>query len=812
MRRTLGYGPGLPSLPHPDAWDGLTSRGLVSRVDAGGRSQREWDLGHLRLRSPELRGSRGVWCPVVPLRHDHGHDMFALHRMTVVAVAWMVPAAWITIAAYAGPSDGTLVSTPTASLTVPGWREAPTVGRVNGDSPLRPGDQVLEVNGIPVVGASAPEVEWSSDRPVRYRVQRPGAGLDRKIVVTVSPGRYALGSAVLAQPAPFALAVLGLVVASLVFWLRSREPAARAALAAAAFLPCAMTAGPLGLGILDVLGSRGVWPHVGGLLLGSLGVGALLVLTLAFPRPRPLLRNWPMVLGVALLPLIACLLWVLTSTELALVTALTWTAAALGPFVVLVQGEGYLRATSRQDRIAQRLLLLGALTALVTRVLLGDLPAVVSGRPLLQWDLITLLAAPLFLSGLAAALVGHRLAEIDSVLRHALLQVLVATVVGGLFLTSVTTVDLASETSVGSMIAGGVVALLLLPLALAVRRLLGRVVYGDRAFPQRVVSQLRRLAPRTSPDGALHEMLATLCSSLRLSYAAVEVNTSTHAIATSIGQPRGAPTSVLLEVAGARLGQLMLEVDPARDPFGSRDRQLLEDVGTQVGALVQAVVMNLELQQSRERLVAAREEERRRLRRDLHDGLGPSLATLAMKLELARDLVDDDPQRAAELVGQLADQARTEIAEVRRLVDGLRPPTLDQFGLVTALRQCAEQHNAGLGRDGMTWQFNAAEPLDPLPAAIEVAAYRIVLEAVNNARQHARARTCRVDLRRDPKALLLEVADDGTGLATTAPAGVGLGSMRERAEELGGSFEIQSTEHGTQLRVRLPLPSHESTR
>jgi signal transduction histidine kinase len=309
-------------------------------------------------------------------------------------------------------------------------------------------------------------------------------------------------------------------------------------------------------------------------------------------------------------------------------------------------------------------------------------------------------------------------------------------------------------------------------------------------------------------------MLVTLCTSLRLSYAAVEVDAGNEPIATSIGEARGTPTSVVLEVGGTRLGQLLLEVDPARDPFGSRDRRLLEDVGIQVGALVQSVVMNRELQQSRERLVAAREEERRRLRRDLHDGLGPSLASLAMKLELAHDLVADEPQRAAELVGELADQARGEIAEVRRLVDGLRPPTLDQFGLVTALRQRAEQHNAGTGAGtgtgGMVWQLEASDGLEALPAAIEVAAYRIVLEAVNNARQHAHARTCRVALRRDPDALRLEVADDGVGIPGRPRPGVGLSSMRERAEELGGSFEIQPTEHGTRLQVRLPLPTDQN--
>ncbi len=238
----------------------------------------------------------------------------------------------------------------------------------------------------------------------------------------------------------------------------------------------------------------------------------------------------------------------------------------------------------------------------------------------------------------------------------------------------------------------------------------------------------------------------------------------------------------------AVVGRLRLEVDPGRDPFGPGDRRLLEDVGSQVGALVQAVSINRDLQLSRQHLITAREEERRRVRRDLHDGLGPSLATLAMRLDSARDLIPENPALAADLVGQLSDQARDEIAEVRRLVDGLRPPALDQFGLVSALRQRADDHNLATrtGRVAQpTWAVEADEDLEPLPAAVEVAAYRIVVEAVTNAVRHSAADTCAVSLRRDAHALLIEVRDDGVGLASSPVMGVGMASMRERAEELG---------------------------
>jgi two-component system, NarL family, sensor kinase len=292
---------------------------------------------------------------------------------------------------------------------------------------------------------------------------------------------------------------------------------------------------------------------------------------------------------------------------------------------------------------------------------------------------------------------------------------------------------------------------------------------------------------------------------LRLSYAAIE-DAPTGDV--SVGVRQRVPVTVDLVVGEASLGRLSLETDESRDPFGPGDRRLLEDVGAQVGTLVQAVAMSSELQRSRQRLVMAQEEERRRLRRDLHDGLGPSLATIAMRLESTRDLVRDDPDEAAAAIDRLADLAREEIAEVRRLVDGLRPPALDQLGLVTALRQRAEEGTvtARSGRHRLHWRVEADGELDPLPAAVEVAAYRIVLEAVTNAIRHSNAENCIVRLRREDGTLVVVVRDDGTGLVAAPRLGVGLTSMRERAEELGGSCTVTSGEGaGTVVEARLPV-------
>lgn len=210
------------------------------------------------------------------------------------------------------------------------------------------------------------------------------------------------------------------------------------------------------------------------------------------------------------------------------------------------------------------------------------------------------------------------------------------------------------------------------------------------------------------------------------------------------------------------------------------------------------------LQCSREQLVKAREEERRRLRRDLHDGLGPQLASLTMRAEAARDVVLADPGRAREVLEGLAEQAQAAVADVRRLVYALRPPALDALGLMGALRsQLSHQDYSGL-----CITIDVPEELPALPAAVEVAAYRIAIEALSNVVRHAKARSCTVCLTMDEKTgkLCLEVADDGRGIGEDRGAGMGLTSMRERAEELGGSctIELVSSSGGTRVHAFLP--------
>lgn len=257
------------------------------------------------------------------------------------------------------------------------------------------------------------------------------------------------------------------------------------------------------------------------------------------------------------------------------------------------------------------------------------------------------------------------------------------------------------------------------------------------------------------------------------------------------------------------VGRLLVAPRVGEDGFAASDRRLLDDLARQAGVAVHALQLHAralhlaaDLQRSRERLVTAREEERRRLRRDLHDGIGPTLASLTHRLDRAADLVRTEPDVAVAEMAELKAQVKRAVSDIRRLVYALRPPALDDLGLLPAIREHVAQQTEARG---LQVSIEVPDPMPALPAAIEVAVYRIVLEAVTNVVRHAGARTCWVHIAIDDP-LCLTIEDDGRGLAAAYVPGVGLSSMRERAAELGGTCEIDRRHSGgTRVYVQLPL-------
>lgn len=211
--------------------------------------------------------------------------------------------------------------------------------------------------------------------------------------------------------------------------------------------------------------------------------------------------------------------------------------------------------------------------------------------------------------------------------------------------------------------------------------------------------------------------------------------------------------------------------------------------------------LNRELQLSRQKIVTAREEERRRLRRDLHDGLGPTLAAQMFRVGAAKELLLKNPEKTAKILDDLQNGIEGTLTNIRQLVYELRPPLLDQLGLIGAITHFVSQHESGVEIN-----LNLPVELPSLKAAVEVAAFRIMLTSLDNVTKHAKATRCEVKLTVNKSDLTINVIDDGVGIAVKYMAGVGLTSMRERAEELGGTFAIAPTKpHGTHLSVSIPL-------
>lgn len=270
----------------------------------------------------------------------------------------------------------------------------------------------------------------------------------------------------------------------------------------------------------------------------------------------------------------------------------------------------------------------------------------------------------------------------------------------------------------------------------------------------------------------------------------------------------GAALAVPLLAGEQVLGILTLGEKRSGDLYSQEDLELLTTLAHSAALALENARLHEErlvmLRQQLAQVTAAQEEERQRIARELHDGVGPALASLNIRLRTARKLLERDHHPAAGEIEELAELAQTNIQDIRRLIHDLRPAALDELGLVPALREylvrCQQEH-------GLAIEFTAAEG-ERLPASVETALFRITQEALANVVRHAQAHRVEVALRRDEAHVTLRVADDGRGFdpqASRAGTHLGLWSMRERVEQLDGRFEIESAPGaGTTVRVIIP--------
>ena len=698
-------------------------------------------------------------------------------------------------------SDGTVVSS---------WRIDGVVVQVSPGGEgvrLRTGDVVTTIAGRRLADGLGGLARPAPGQEVAYQVaaQRVTVDVDRADPYPLLAAGW--GNLL------FVFALAGLATA--LYLRRPEEPATAPLLIAAA--------GLLGSTLAFVAGVPALALATGGpvLWLYNLGVigayvvawGATLAFGLQLSGAQEWLRRGRTVLAMAYAaPPGLMLVWMAVAVTIA-PNGLRWFDLVYGFTTLLVAATlvvggalgilAYRRSGDPLSRSRLRWLAGGTVAAGVLGLAGWHLPELILGHQLLPSGAIGLSGLP-FVAGLAVALRRHRLFDIERLANRSLVYVtLVAVLVAGYAaLVAGLVSGLQLSGTVAAAIAAAAAALALAPLRNAAQRIVNRLMYGNRDDPAGVLAELgERMQTVLLPDDVLPVVVQTVARSLRLPYAAIDLADADgeFRVAAEHGAPLGTVHTETLTHHGAAVGRLRVSERGRDDPLEPADLELVRSLAHEVGPAVQAVRLHTDLLRSRAEVVALREDERRRLRRDLHDGLGPALAAIGLKAGLAARQVPAE-SAAHGLLGEIDTEVKASLGDIRRLVEALRPPALDELGLLGAV----SSRVTALAGD-LTIEVTGNEPTGPLPAAVETAAYRIVIEAITNAVKHSGGVRCTVSIGVAADALELAVRDDGRGLSPDRTPGVGLRSMQERAAEVGGTLSVRSTTDGTVVAARLPL-------
>lgn len=751
------------------------------------------------------------------LRDTMPGQSISLSRAVAVATATVMIALAVASLTYrlVAASDGTRPGYVTTSLREDGL----TIARLPGaDTTLADGDQIVAIEGIRLEDwllAGQQGSRPAANGTLGYEIRREGSSVE----IGVPLGPYPLGAVLLESWGTLLFCAATLVVAVYVYARRPRAAGAIPLLLVGSGLVGSTIPWLLGFQAVDIARGSGFWLWLAG-AFGAYSVfwSAILHFALAFPRRlRGVGRS--SIGAVYLVPIVAMAAWIAAATavsgsllgslsaattlQLAMVLAIA--VAAIGCIVVQFR-------SAAEPRLRQqvRWMAWGAGVALSLSTAGWFLPELVTGSSILPWNAVGLSGLP-FPIAVGIAVLRHRLFDIDVVINRTLVYGgLTAAVIGVYVATAAFLGSLVpSEGSFAtSLLATGVAALAALPVRDRLQRAVNRFMYGDRDEPYRAITRLaERLGASLTTEEILPTVVATVASALRLPYVAIELGSgevTTVAAATGDAHERELMRVALVD-QGEKIGELIVAPRSRGEAFSGADEQLLAGLAHEAGRAARSVRLVAEVERSRRQIVSAREEERRRLRRDLHDGLGPTVAGARLKVEAARSLAGSRPQEAASLLDELDADLAGLLEEVRRISRGLRPPALDELGLMPALRAQATNLTVDSGLD---LRVEGPLELPPLPAAVEAAAYWIALEALTNVGRHSEATRCLVRVRLGD-ALEVEVEDDGVGIRPGTPRGVGLTAMHERATEVGGTFHVEpgADAAGTRVVAHLPLPS-----
>jgi signal transduction histidine kinase len=400
----------------------------------------------------------------------------------------------------------------------------------------------------------------------------------------------------------------------------------------------------------------------------------------------------------------------------------------------------------------------------------------------------------------SVAVLRYRLLDIRLVVSRSLLYVLLSALAIAAYLGIVAGTEHLLRGIGPSVLAALFLAAAFNPVRVIMQQRIDRFFFGARRDPARAIAAVGARLEEPAPAG-LSGVLEGLCQVMRLPWASLTVNGREIA---AHGQPPELRHAVSLRQGGDTIGELTVGVRPGEHRLDAADEQVLRLLSTSLAVAVQATLLAVELGRARGALVTTREEERSRIRRDLHDGLGPTLTAVVLKADVARRVAGSDPAAAAAMMTDLRRQVTEAIDNIRRLVHELRPPALDGLGLVGALREQATILTHRIDGAPLTVTIETVEPFAQLPPAVEVAAYRIATEALTNVTRHAIATTANVHLQTIDGQLRLVIDDNGVATGSWRP-GFGLRSIRDRAFELGGSCQAGPYPAGGRVHVTIPL-------